>query len=152
MDRAWWNEYADELAGFAGECWTTNREAARIYRLNVIPGEPGLRPTRPTSIALGASPNSGFQAVGLALHFGAARVVLLGYDMANRGRLAHWHGNHARLGNPIPGKFKTWIAGFEAIAVPDGVQIVNASRESALRRFPRMLIDEAVDSVKNLAA
>lgn len=148
MDRAWWNEYADELEDFAGECWTSNVEAARIYRLNHIRATVGNGvPRHGGSITLGTGPNSGYQAVGLAVHFGARRVILLGYDMRNDGKRTHWHGDHARLGNPIAEKFAGWCAGFEALKRDVGArcEIVNASRETALRTFPRVSLSDAID-------
>lgn len=145
MDRAWWNTYGARLERNSdSELWTTNREAARVYSLQHINGEPGDGvPKRHNAICLGG--NSGYQAVALAIHFGAARIVLLGYDMRNAGKLKHWHGDHVGLGNPLPAKFAPWIASFRvlAAAVP-GVAIVNASRETALDCFPRVTIESAL--------
>lgn len=141
MDRLWWNEYGREVKTKA-ELWTTNREAARIYRLNFINGEiGGGLAKRPNAIRLGG--NSGYQAVALAVHFGAAQIVLLGYDMQNQGRQSHWHGNHQRLGNPMAAKFPAWIAHFEALKreVGKACRIVNATRETALRTFKRSSLD-----------
>lgn len=147
MDRHWWHEYAEELETFAGECWTTNTEAARVYGLNFIRGEVGngLPKHRHDCIRLGG--NSGYQAVGLAVHFGAARVVLLGYDMRNDGAQTHWHGNHKALGNPIPQKFRDWCAAFSELQrdIGDRCEIVNASRVTALQVFPRTTLVDAID-------
>jgi hypothetical protein len=87
--------------------------------------------------------NSGFQAVGLAIAFGAARVVLLGYDMKpGKGRM-HWHADHPRV-NPHRRKFGAWCAHFARLAEESPVPIVNATRDSALTCFPRMSIAEAL--------
>ncbi len=143
MDRMWWNEYGATVDCDA-ELWTTNREAARLYKLNLIVGEPGGGvSTRANTIRLGG--NSGFQAVGLALHFGAARIVLLGYDMQFTGGRKHWHADHTRLGNPVPARMRDWHARFEQLAGQTRVPIVNATRETALRCFPR------VDLIESLA-
>jgi len=144
MDRAWWNEYGEGLQKNDAELWTTNREAARVYRLNHINGEPGAVSKRPNSIPLGG--NSGFQAVALAIHFGAARVILLGYDMRNAGKLAHWHGNHTRLGNPVPARFREWCGHFETLNryLPAGVSVINATPDSAIGCFPRMSLRDAL--------
>lgn len=141
MDRAWWNEYGATIKRRA-ELWTTNREAARVYRLNFINGEiGGGLAKRKNAIRLGG--NSGFQAVALAVHFGAAEIILLGFDMQNRGRDSHWHGNHARLGNPMPQKFAGWMGHFETLKqeVGKACRIVNATRETALRAFKRVDLD-----------
>lgn len=144
MDRHWWHEYGSSIRTRA-EFWTTNREAARIYRLNLIGGEPGGGITkRPGFIRLGG--NSGYQAVALAVHFGATRIVLLGYDMQNAGKRTHWHGDHKRLGNPIVAKFPGWLEHFGRLAgdLPRGVKVINSSRETALRCFKRQPLDESL--------
>lgn len=142
MDRSWWNEYGLEIRSPA-ELWTTNREAARVYNLNLINGEPGGGlSSRPNTIKLGG--NSGFQALGLALHFGAAKVVLLGYDMQLTNGRTHWHGDHPRLGNPLPIRMREWLLRFGELARATRVPILNASRATALQCFPRVSLDEAL--------
>lgn len=135
MDRAWWNEYGAGIAP-GPELWTSSREASRVYRINHINAETGGGiSTRRDTIRLGG--NSGFQAVGLALLFGAARVILLGFDMQNSGGRTHWHGDHQRLGNPRSARMKEWIARFEQLAHEARAPIINATRTTALGCFPR---------------
>lgn len=144
MDRAWWNEYGAGIRP-GPELWTTNREAARIYRLHWIRGEAGGGIAKePNTIRLGG--NSGFQALGLALHFGAARVVLLGYDLQLTGGRSHWHGDHKRLGNPDPAKVRGWHARFAELARQATASIVNASRQTALGCFPQLGLNEALEA------
>lgn len=132
----WWHEYGPRLKD-GPELWTTNREAARLYRLNWIRGElGGGLSTAPNTIKLGG--NSGFQALGLALHFGAACVVLLGYDMQLTDGKTHWHGNHVGLGNPKADRMGTWRARFAEVTRQTKVPILNATRETALTCFPRV--------------
>jgi hypothetical protein len=139
MDRAWWATYGDRIKP-GPELWTTNAEAAKVYRLHHIHGERGGgTATARNSIRMGG--NSGFQALALALHFGAARVVLLGYDMAyGKGEQSHWHGEHRGLGNPIRARFPEWIGHFDNLRakLPAGVEILNATRTTALHTFPRV--------------
>lgn len=142
MDRKWWNEYGDEIAP-GPELWTTNREAAKLWRLNHISGEPGNgMSTRANTIRMGG--NSGYQAVQLALFFGAARVILLGYDMQFRGEQSHWHGDHKRLGNPIKSKMRAWHVAFAEMPHTMRSRVVNASRETALRCFRRVTLDDCL--------
>lgn len=147
MDRPWWHEYGDELAGFAGECWTTNAEAARIYGLNFIRGQigAGIPKARRDSITLGG--NSGYQALALAVHFGCSRITLLGYDMRNEGRRTHWHGNHANLGNPVDRKFQEWCQAFAELQRDASAhcKIQNATRVTDLWAFPKVSLSDAID-------
>jgi hypothetical protein len=145
MDRLWWNTYAHELRETSAEFWTTSREAARVYRMNLIVGQVGVGVMKQgNAIYLGG--NSGYQAVGLALHFGARRVILLGYDMQNTGGRTHFHGNHEKLGNPLPDRYPEWRRQFSATnrELPEGVQIVNSTRQTALTCFARVPLDQAL--------
>lgn len=103
----------------------------------------------------GTSGNSGFQALNLAVLMGAARVILLGFDMGfGAGGEVHWHRPHAwrdprtgsGLHNPTQRLFDRWIRGFAA-ALPDlaraGVSVLNASRRTALDCFPRITPEDA---------
>ncbi len=142
MDRAWWHEYGPSIKA-GPELWTTNRETARVYGLHWIRGEQGGGISKePNTIRMGG--NSGFQAVGLALHFGAAKVVLLGYDMQLSGGKTHWHGDHKKLGNPVASKMAGWHQRFNQLAGQCGVPIINASRETALKCFPRLSLHESL--------
>jgi hypothetical protein len=90
--------------------------------------------------------NSGFGAVGLCVQWGASRVVLLGYDMQRTGNRAHWHGDHpGHLGQG--NSFAMWTRRFASAApqlVDAGIEVVNASRATALTCFQRMGIQEAL--------
>lgn len=90
--------------------------------------------------------NSGFQAVSLALHFGCARITLLGFDLRFNGRQKHWHGDHKRS-NPTLRAFANWQQNFAELAKVAPVPIINATRETSLRCFPRMGLNESLSSV-----
>jgi hypothetical protein len=91
--------------------------------------------------------NTGYRAVNLAFHFGAKRIILLGYDM-KRGdgpkRLEHWHGDH-----PVPSRsqYPTFIKYFLTIVDPlkeHGVEVVNCTPGSALECFPMADLRDAL--------
>jgi hypothetical protein len=95
-------------------------------------GETGFDPD-PHCLRTGG--NGGYQALHLAVHAGAARVLLFGFDM----RGSHWHGDHeAPLRNPKPHQFANWIERFAAVA-PElarrGVDVVNCTPDSDLTCF-----------------
>lgn len=143
MDRNWWHEYGNAVKE-GPELWTTNREAARLWRLRWIQGEPGGgESTRANTIKMGG--NSGFQALALALHFGASRVVLLGYDMQlGASGATHWHGDHKRLGNPLKDRMPKWCRDFAEIPFSTRQRVVNASRVSALKCFKRAGLNDCL--------
>lgn len=93
--------------------------------------------------------NSGYAAINLAVHLGASRIVLLGYDMKVSNK-THWHGNHPWQMEPGPSwllsvaswreHYKTLVAPLQAL----GIAIVNASRDTALTCFPRVSLADAL--------
>lgn len=88
--------------------------------------------------------NSGYQALSIAVHAGASRVLLFGFDM-NGG---HWHDDHPHpLRNTHPDMFPIWIRRFKELApilLAYRVDVVNCSPDSALECFRKTTPDEAI--------
>jgi hypothetical protein len=83
--------------------------------------------------------NSGFQALNLALQFGARQIILVGYDMTLANG-SHWHGKHENgLGNPGHKRIEDWREVLDNLGPQlkaSGVEVLNASKGSALQSFP----------------
>ncbi len=135
-DVRWW-QWHKGAHDFAGLKYATSKHVkwsgVQILRNT---GPKGLE-LDPTGLRHGL--NSGYRAINLAVHFGAARILLLGYDM-RRGvdakRLEHWHGDH-----PVPSRsqYPTFIKYFHSIVEPlkaQGVEVLNCTPGSALECFP----------------
>lgn len=89
--------------------------------------------------------NSGFQAVNLAAHLGAAKIVLLGFDMwRGPSGQQNWFGRHPNhLDSPYPifhQAFGTIVGPLKAL----GIEVLNASRFTVLTAFPRVALEEAL--------
>lgn len=145
-DAPWWSTYLHQVRQqFFGELWTQSTQARDQYGVHWMPSnkQPGLSDA-PGVIADGG--NSGHQAIGLAHQFGASRVVLLGYDFQRTYGKSHWHGDHPRpLGNL--GDLPKWIARMNQLAVDaraQGMEIINCTRETALKCFPRAPLEDAL--------
>jgi hypothetical protein len=106
----------------------------------------------PDSLCTGG--NSGYQAIGLAIAAGAARVLLLGYDMrAVDGRL-HWHPEHPAPVMPnwysdvYTKLFKTMLTGDpdnRAMGkLPPTVRVVNCTPHSLLDCFERGTLESVL--------
>lgn len=147
-DAAWWR-HRRGLPEFGGVkvCWAGNgipkTEYPDIRRVEIALGQ-GLKKysedlqAQPGTV--GGGGNSGFQAINLALQFGARRIILIGFDMNDRGG-KHWYGrNHwPSANNPDDSCFLRWIANLSKAAPvlqSLGVDVVNTSPDSALRCFP----------------
>lgn len=98
--------------------------------------------------------NSGAAAISLAYHLGAKRIILVGFDMkldANSNQ--HWHDLYQRkqhIINPKSKKrmqlpFDRHMMGFPEIAKDAkrlGVEIINASPDSAITDFPKCRVND----------
>lgn len=146
-DGHWWQHHVDAVrAGFRGELWTQDIAAAQKLGLNYIKarGLPGLS-RDPTLIHTGG--NSGYQAINLAYHFGAQRIVLAGYDMQNTGGRHHWFGDHP-TGFSQSARPEQWAPRFVPLAADlerEGVKVINATISTALDCFNRGTLDALLD-------
>jgi hypothetical protein len=97
---------------------------------------------------VGSGGNSGFQALNLAVQFGATRVLMVGFDMDDRAGV-HWYGRNSGMGrsNPSEWNFRRWrVAFINAVPVLDklGVEVLNASQHTSLNCFPRTTVERTL--------
>lgn len=131
LDVDWWKTYIKDVqANFEGKLLSSNSilNEQSVYRVQ-------------EAASYG---NSGAAAIASAFTGGAKRVVMIGYDCQRTNGKAHWHGDHPKhLGNA--GKIELWHEGFERIAKRySHCEIVNASRETALKCFKQMSLEDAL--------
>lgn len=139
-----YRDHAQAIDAFPGPKYSLQPDSARWPGVQVLKntGERGLE-LKPTGLRAGR--NSGYQAINLSIHLGAARIVLMGYDMSigEKGR-AHWHDEHPdRLRSP----YSAFRQNFETIVAPLkelGIEVINCSRRSALKAFPMRPLEEAL--------
>jgi len=128
-DLSWWVEYGDEVPNSA-ERWTTCPLAVQRYQLQQF-----------KSRFLTQSYNSGQIAIELAIHRGARRILLLGYDCSLRAG-THWHGKHKNIRNPTSESIQRWRDEFIRLRQwAAGIEIINCSRETDLHVFPRSTLE-----------
>lgn len=150
-DHKFWQVYIrDALKVFRGELWTCSEGATREFGLYWIRcGKlAGLHPD-PDTVNSGG--NSGFQAISLAHKFGAARIILLGFDMQRTGGKTHHHGNH-RGGLRNGAGFVSWIRQMGPLAADlkrARVEVWNASRSTALNCFPKKSVEEVLRVIES---
>lgn len=147
-DVRWWKwayRFPKEYPGvhqFAGLKFALTAESAKFPGVKVL-GKSGIDglSTDPKSIRTGS--NSGYQAINVAVLMGAARIVLLGYDMAtgHHGK-QHWHRDHPmKMVSP----YTQFRRAFDTLAAPlkaAGVEVINCSRETSLKCFPRQALQD----------
>ncbi len=148
-DKPWWKEYHAQVRRTwqGGECFSVSTETCKHYPVRLLPSsqERDHHLVPPGEIRRGL--NSGYQALGMAVLFGARRVVLLGYDHQKTGGRAHCHPDHPRgMGNL--GTLADWIHDMNVLARwldAQGVEVINATRQTALRCFARRPLPEALN-------
>jgi hypothetical protein len=145
-DPNWWEAYGHEVKHWRGVKYTRHlRSAARYgceYVRRIRKGE-GLC-TQPMVIHSGG--NSGYQAVNLAYHLGARRIILLGFDMHRRNG-GHWFGEHQNMLSAPINHIKEWVRLFRPLArdlANMGVEVINATPGSDLDCFPKMSLAQAL--------
>lgn len=152
-DEEWWKLHKG-APDFAGERWSTigadvQNKVAKQYRIKLIPSPKRAEGFSFVPGVIHRGSNSGFQATNLALLLGARRVVLVGFDMKG----SHFFGEHPPMPRRSPSARPPaiWLRKFERAAelLPAGVEIINATPDSALQCFPMMTLEEALSDAKH---
>lgn len=139
-DRAWWHANAGlpKYQGLKVAYDPMLREQypdihlvrIELHADTILTETPGL---------IGSGGNSGFQALNLAVQFGARMIVLIGFDMHGDGG-AHWYGRNEWQGanNPGESNYQRWRFAFALSAPGLGnipVDVANATRYSGLKSY-----------------
>lgn len=140
-DPEWWahpsNKEAHEFAGLKVSC----SKVKGVHHIRYS-GIGGFDPN-PAFIRTGS--NSAYQALHIAIHAGAKKVILLGVDMSDK-KGGHWHKEHPiPLRTTAPDLFARWIKAFEELAKclkGHDVDIVNCSPSSALLAFRKSSLEK----------
>jgi hypothetical protein len=97
--------------------------------------------------------NSGSAAISIAVHAGAKRIFLLGFDMKlGTDKAQHWHNQYHRMENMNPRKvmhlpFDRHLMGFPIIAKDAqrlGVQIINVCPDSRIEEFKKVSLSQLI--------
>jgi hypothetical protein len=139
-DTGFWIHYRDARA-FPGLkiCSENVRGVPTIQPVKLARDRTGLREMQMLQGPLGtigSGGNSGFQALNYAVQTGANPICLVGFDYCGK----HWHKDHSvYLRNPQDWNLRQWARTLDGQAetlASWGVDVLNLSPRSALRRFP----------------
>ena len=151
-DQKWWN-WHQGVPSFTGPKYSVASSRPVSWPdVQVLQhtGYTGLE-LEPTGLRTGR--NSGYQAINLAVHLGAARILLLGYDMAsNPGGSSHWFGEHP---DRQPSPYAAMRESFDSLVEPlasVGVTVINCSRRTALTAFPCADLEDELARLQQVAA
>jgi hypothetical protein len=160
-DFRWWNWHKGARA-FHGLKFTLSAAVGERWPdVTVLDntGDEGLE-LQPTGVRTGK--NSGYQAINVAVHLGASRILLLGYDLqVGPQDRRYCHPDHP-IEELVPAaglkRFKRRLEGFrtrfETIVAPlaaANVEVWNCSRQTALRCFPCVPLEDALGRLSRAA-
>ena len=156
-DNGWWGTHGDCFRGQKWACHQDIEGNSKLHLveklgLNLVRSKDGDTFSTDQSVIHHGS-NSGFQAINLAMHFGCKFIVLVGFDMRIVDGNAHFFGRHPDpLGNGDDRTYSNFASAFHAASksLPEGVTILNATPNSALKCFPMVSIGEAIERYNRL--
>lgn len=140
-DLRFWTWHQQSLENHGGRKVTSavhvkekNVEHVQITGLTGIDVEPGK---------IRQGNNSGYGAINLAVHLGAKRIFLLGFDMNFIGGRCHWHDGYPVINTEKT--LKRMVAYFDTTVEPlnrIGVEVVNLNPDSAIKCFSKARPEE----------
>lgn len=150
LDRGWWIATRG-AEGFVGRKFSPSPIVANLYRdvrlvrlrpfAKILVGETG---TVGCGLRSGGG-HSGFQALNLAVQFGAHRILLVGFDMTLANG-AHWS-RYDETARPDVRRCAAWREALDDCADQFrelGVEVVNCAPRSALTAYPKVPLAEAL--------
>ena len=150
IDARWIHNRRDEINNFPGHIFLACDEGQRNVRiqrkarwLRRVRDQVGFSPYY-DAVHMGGG-NSGFAAINMALHLGARRIVLMGFDFsADRDRRTHWHGGYRWNSDHIGKVHFNWAGRLDqeaATLARRGVEVLVAGSFGRLKAFRRVPFD-----------
>lgn len=149
-DRKWW----DWNQAIARQVWPQHKYGLQpsirqhYPRVSVLQrtGVSGLEAS-PTGLRSGG--HSGYQAINLAVHLGARKIVLLGYDLQPSPDGRHHVGaEHPDGSHPTYAQRREVYASLLGPLAARGITILNASRATAISSLPRSTLADALQEAR----
>jgi hypothetical protein len=138
-DNVWWRFYGEKVK------WYKGHKVSRTARSHDIERWRNNKWQR-------TGGNSGHMAIQYAVDQGARNITLLGFDQTKTAGKAHFHADHPkkasdgrRTNMANAGGIAAWprMMARTSLELNDrGVKVLNLSRQTALRCFQRMTVDE----------
>lgn len=138
--------FKDEISKYKGLKYTITPRRDYMVDVNLL--KRGIKFGLETATdTLAHGNNSGYAAINLAIHLGAKKIILLGYDMSNNGAQSHFHDGYKV--NATSAKIYTthFLPGFSVLKESIkgmNIKILNACPTSKLKVFPIITIEEAL--------
>lgn len=146
-------QYREKLAQFPNLRVCCHPQIEKVHWIKYLMRDPRCRGISDNPKSVCWNFNSGAAAISMAANAGAARIILLGFDMnLDANAVQHWHNLYGR-GQIKDQKrlaklpFNRHLKGFAEIARDAkrrGISILNASPTSAIVEFPKFSVKDLV--------
>jgi hypothetical protein len=140
-DIQWWRWHHEEACQFAGVKTALEDPAAEYPGVNLL-NNTGVEGYDERAWCCRTGCNGGYQAVHIAMHYGAKRILLLGMDHRVVGDKSHFFGDHP---NNVRSEYAPWHFRWMTLLDPleeRGIEIINCTPGSALTVFPRGQLED----------
>jgi len=153
-DRRWWTHYkgVPDFKGLkfgVGSGMGKSNGFAKLPDIRVLKNA-GYNGLELSNDGLRTGRNSGHAAINLAVHLGALRIILLGYNLSYQGGKAHFFGDHPQGLPQNPSLFPGFRRSFASLVDPLeelGITIYNCTEDTSLRAFPRRRLRDVLKAV-----
>lgn len=150
-DERWWGTYrsAIDFAGLKMTCHVVNSSIPKSVRRVQLCNECEEKEPRYSEIivgedVIGRGGNSAFQALNLAVVFGAKTVFLLGFDFCG----SHWHEPHPeplkRTRDSTRLKWRDMLDAQSKRLQEMGITVLNCSSVSLLQNYRKVLLQDVL--------
>jgi hypothetical protein len=153
-DVEWWGhlDHHKQAMAFAG----LKVSCQPVYGVNVLRNT-GVLGFDPDPGAVRTGGNSGYQAIHIAMHTKASRILLCGFNMRSYDGNDHWHPEHPKgLRTTTPELYNRWCERFEVLAQEAklrNIDVVNVTPDSALTVFRKSTLEaELAKSTEHASA
>lgn len=143
-DLAWWLQHKDELQSYDGTLTTVQR-LVDDPRVRVFKGKPSGIEFQ-NRCRVGVNRNTGLGAINIAVHLGATRIVLLGFDMSEAAEDHHWYERDDKGDRHSTYRMHRRFAldVWEDLRRKGGIEVVNACPDSGLPFWPKVELEEVL--------
>lgn len=142
-DSKWWT-WHHGVPAFQGLKFALERSAAVWPGVQVLKNT-GVDGLETETRGLRTGKNSGYQSIGLARHFGAKRILLLGFDLKHViNKPSHFFGEHPSKARPPVETFRPFFRTLVAPLKAEGITVINCTRDTNLVCFPQQSLTVAL--------
>ena len=143
-DSVWWRYYSPKIKWYKGKRISRTHNAAGVTKWR---GNGWAR----------TGGNSGHMAIQYAVDLGAKNIALLGFDQSKTDGKAHFHADHPKAADDgkrtnmaNAGGIAAWPRLMQKTSIElkeRDINVVNLSRATALKCFPRMTVEEFLEDI-----